>query len=94
MLPCILYLSGWPEFDVPVLIMPASATLKSVGCDITASDCAAAVDAAVGRYFYAKLVLAYNATLSSKRSTVAVVDGGHDFPWMQVGGMPITMAKT
>lgn len=53
------YGTGWKDFSpLPVLIMPAAASLASVGCDTTLLSCQQQVLASEGRY-KAKLLLAY-----------------------------------
>jgi hypothetical protein len=74
------YGSGWLDLSpLPVMVMPAAASLADAGCQLTQAACREAVLAAPGQYM-AKQVLAYRATLSDAAS-LAIMPGGHGFPW-------------
>eukprot|EP00882_Tetradesmus_deserticola_P021352 GHRQ01023118.1.p1 GENE.GHRQ01023118.1~~GHRQ01023118.1.p1 ORF type:complete len:248 (-),score=85.46 GHRQ01023118.1:431-1174(-) len=74
------YGSGWLDLSpLPVVVMPAAASLSGAGCQLTQAGCRQAVLAAPGQYL-AKQVLAYWATLSTAAS-LAIMPGGHGFPW-------------
>ncbi|KIZ05245.1 hypothetical protein MNEG_2711 [Monoraphidium neglectum] len=86
-------IAGWPSLGAkPLLLMPASETLApgergggaalpcAAGELVANASCQAAVLASPGLW-YAKLYLSYLSTLSSN-ATLAVMEGGHDFPWV------------
>lgn len=74
------YGTGWLDLSpLPVVVMPAAASIADAGCQLTQAPCRASVLATPG-LFLAKQVLAYRATLSSGAS-MAIMPGGHGFPW-------------
>ncbi|WIA13835.1 hypothetical protein OEZ85_007379 [Tetradesmus obliquus] len=74
------YGTGWLDLSpLPVVVMPAAASIADAGCQLTQAPCRESVLATPG-LFLAKQVLAYRATLSSGAS-MAIMPGGHGFPW-------------
>lgn len=81
----IFYGNAWPSFgSIPVIVMPASATLQ-LSCNVSLPACQQEVlDAPMSNQtmIYAQAAVLYAQTLSTN-GTLYVVEGNHGFPSLQ-----------
>jgi len=81
--PADAAVAGWPSFGgMPVLLMPATDTVKAKTSPAAAEQSQAAADGITNgdeASWYAKLYEAYAATLSTN-TTLVPIEGTHSFP--------------